>query len=60
MNGECYCGAPNCIGTLFPRIIRDEESSDDGENEAGEGDKDDDAKGKGGGTGGGDGMDMIT
>lgn len=31
MNGKCYCGAPHCIGTLFPRIIRDDpESSDEG------------------------------
>ena len=35
MNGKCYCGAPNCIGTLFPRIIRDgRESGDEGANEA--------------------------
>lgn len=35
MNGKCYCGAPNCIGTLFPRIIRDDpESGDEGGNEA--------------------------
>ena len=34
MNGKCYCGAPNCIGTLFPRIIRDDpESGDEGGNE---------------------------
>ena len=35
MNGKCYCGAPNCIGTLFPRIIRDDpESGDEGGGEA--------------------------
>ena len=35
MNGKCYCGAPNCIGTLFPRIIREDQGSDDeGGNEA--------------------------
>jgi len=35
VNGKCYCGAPNCIGTLFPRIIRDDpESGDEGGNEA--------------------------
>ena len=35
MNGKCYCGAPNCIKTLFPRIIRDDqESGDEGGNEA--------------------------
>ena len=35
MNGKCYCGAPNCIGTLFPRIIRDDpESGDEGGNRA--------------------------
>ena len=35
MNGKCYCGAPKCIGTLFPRIIRDDpESGDEGGNEA--------------------------
>lgn len=34
MNGKCYCGAPKCIGTLFPRIIRDDqESGDEGGNE---------------------------
>jgi len=34
VNGKCYCGAPNCIGTLFPRIIRDDqESGDEGGNE---------------------------
>lgn len=34
VNGKCYCGAQNCIGTLFPRIIRDEqESGDEGGNE---------------------------
>jgi hypothetical protein len=42
VNGKCYCGAPKCIGTLFPRIIRDEESGDEGGNEGvevgGEGD----------------------
>lgn len=42
MNGKCYCGAPNCIGTLFPRIIRDgQESGDEGGNEA-DGHDDDD------------------
>lgn len=36
MNGKCFCGTPKCIGTLFPRIIRDDqESGDEGENEAG-------------------------
>ena len=35
MNGKCYCGAPTCIGTLFPRIFRDDpESGDEGGNEA--------------------------
>ena len=35
VNGKCYCGAPNCIGTLFPRIIRDDpESGDEGGGEA--------------------------
>lgn len=35
VNGKCYCGAPKCIGTLFPRIIRDDqESGDEGGNEA--------------------------
>jgi len=35
VNGKCYCGAQNCIGTLFPRIIRDDpESGDEGGNEA--------------------------
>lgn len=34
VNGKCYCGAPKCIGTLFPRIIRDDqESGDEGGNE---------------------------
>jgi hypothetical protein len=31
VNGKCFCGAPNCIGSLFPRIIRgDQESGDEG------------------------------
>jgi len=35
VNGKCYCGAPHCIGTLFPRIIRDDpESGDEGGGEA--------------------------
>lgn len=35
VNGKCYCGAPKCIGTLFPRIIRDDqESGDEGGGEA--------------------------
>jgi len=35
VNGKCYCDAPNCIGTLFPRIFRDDpESGDEGVNEA--------------------------
>ncbi|KAF9653273.1 SET domain-containing protein [Thelephora ganbajun] len=35
VNGKCYCGAPNCIGTLFPHIIRDnQDSGDEGGDEA--------------------------
>ena len=35
VNGKCYCGASKCIGTLFPRIVRDDpESGDEGGNEA--------------------------
>jgi len=35
VGGKCYCGAPHCIGTLFPRIIRDgPESGDEGGGEA--------------------------
>ena len=35
VNGKCHCGAPNCIGTLFPRIIREgQESGDEGGGEA--------------------------
>lgn len=41
VNGKCYCGAPGCIGTLFPRITRDEESGDEGGNEGEPGIEDD-------------------
>lgn len=65
MNGKCYCGTSRCVGTLFPRIIRDEESGDEGGNEGDEvgneekmGSKDDDIEAEGGDTGDGDGMDL--
>lgn len=58
-NGKCYCGAPTCIGTLFPHIIRDEESDDEvgneGEEVGGEGKGTED---EGGDTDNGDDMDM--
>lgn len=49
MNGKCYCGTSKCIGTLFPRIIRDEESGDEAgnEGEAGDGGQEVGSKGKG-------------
>ena len=72
VNGKCYCGTPRCIGTLFPRIIRDEESGDEGGNEgevgnAGdgieeknekEGKQDNGIEERGGDIGDGDDMDM--
>ena len=33
VNGKCYCGTPKCVGTLFPRIVRDEGGSDEEGNE---------------------------
>lgn len=58
MNGKCYCGAPSCIGTLFPRIIRDDpESGDEGGNGAeahdGDGQPEAEQENEGGGVTGG-------
>ncbi|KAF9781317.1 hypothetical protein BJ322DRAFT_1080401 [Thelephora terrestris] len=59
VNGKCYCGAPKCIGTLFPRIIRDEESGDEGANEGEEmGGEGDHTGEKSMDVGGGDDVDM--
>ena len=63
MNGKCYCGAPKCIGTLFPRIIRDEQDSgDEGGNEGdeGAGGGGDDIEREGRGATGGDDMNTDT
>jgi len=48
-NGECHCGAKNCIGTLFPRIIRSgQESGDEGGNEEEVHDEEGENEGSGG------------